>query len=339
MKLQIETNLVGRIRRTRPVVFVILALFAASLVVGIVGNNNRSIVRDFIIANIAHVESGDVIEFGEDEGGYIRGLPLNEDYSYSIKTNSTWVSDYVRLIVPYMYYEGLTSFPAYPMVAAVVPMLGNDSFHVAGRMIPKVASYDIFLNERIILDARWGDKRMALEVLVHELVHGQRGAFIMGGSEALESATSTATMEVLAAMCNYGDDLACRSFWWELENLSRTSLLLALQEKGLLPLYEAWADIFWRDGTEIVAYHKGMRRWAEDPLQLATLRKKYSKIPYDRIVAVMTEGYVLNTMNKQCVQVGATAYAQNQTCMIMGLEFDDVFYKLEFLQFIFKLGD
>ena len=237
------------------------------------------------------------------------------------------MSDYLRLIVPYMGYEKVTPTPYHPKSAGMMPFAGNTSFHVAGRMFPNDEL--ILLNERYLLDQRWSDQRRALTTLVHELVHIQRGAYIEGSSAELESATSMATAEVLAAMCNYGDDLACLAFWNDISGLARSSLMVQLNDLGIGGLYNFWANLAWRDSRETDAYYKSMRYWQENMDELMVIQTKYQIVPWDGIILGVTEGIKLNTGHGVCT-------VHMNGCKIQGMPYDDAWYLLQGLIWILE---
>ena len=215
MKLIFETNVQAYIRSNRSILCrLTILVISLLLLIGLAWllGTFQPLIRDFYIANYAHVRAGDPIPFTEDIAEWTGGFRIDEDniYTFGMESNSIWVANYVRQIVPYMTYEKAIAEGYYPWAANVVPFGNVNSFHVAGRMLP--SDNIIFLNERYFLDDKWNDQRRALETLTHELVHVQRGAFIYGTSAELESATSAATTEILAAMCNYNDVLACKAF-------------------------------------------------------------------------------------------------------------------------------
>lgn len=330
MRLVIETSFLkpflSRNKRTICFFSVYAILIALFLGAAYTFPFAKPILRDFVIANAAYERAGPKIPFTEEVAGYTRGFKLDPDniYAYGIESNMVWMADYIRVIVPYMAYENATPNPIHPWSAGMVPFAGETSFHVAGRMLPN--DNTILLNERYVLDARWSDQRRALTTLVHELVHIQRGAYISGSSAELESATSIATVEVLAAMCNYGDELACASFWHDIESLSRASLIVQLDEYGLLPLYELYSNIFWRDNAEVDAYAKAMRYWDTVPGGLMTIRTKYQLVPWQFILEAVTKGTRLNTQHAVCNQEGR--------CWVNGMSFDDAWYLLQGLTWI-----
>ena len=332
MKIALETtNLIPFLQRNKQnfKFFSVIGIFTALLLgAGLFYDAFQPIIRDFVVANVAHTKAGEKIPFlDNEEEGYTRGFKVDEKsiYTYGIKTNNIWAAEYTRLIIPYMLYEHATPNPIYPDSVGVLPFVGNQSFHVAGRMFPSENS--VLLNERYFLDTRWNDQRRALATLVHELVHIQRGAFIDGESAEFESATSTATAEILAAMCNYGDELACKAFWHDIESLARTSLLLQLNEYGLLNVYETWAKLFWRDYAQQDAYNKSTRYWSNDMEGLMILRSKYNLVPWQNILAGVSKGQLLNTHHPVCS-------AEEFFCKVNGMPFEDTWYLLQGLMWI-----
>lgn len=319
----------GRNKRTIFLFSLYAAFFAFIIGLGLVWSTIQPMVRDFVVANVAEYKAGPKIPFTEEDMGYQRGFKIDENnlYSWGIESNNVWMSDYIRLIVPYMGYEKVNPTPFYPKAAGMTPYLSYQSFHVAGRMYPSADL--ISLNERYILDAKWNDQRRALATLVHELVHIQRGAYTAGESAELESATSMATVEVLAAMCNYMDDLACKAFWNDISGLARSSLMVQLSEYGLGNLYNWWANLAWRDASETDAYYKSMRYWQDDMDALMVIRKKYNLVPWNAVVLGVTEGIPLNTQHVVCA-VGHFG------CKMQGMPYDDTWYLLQGLMWILE---
>ncbi len=346
MRLVFETNVQDYIRwvfkfhrsilgRLVVVVVSVLLLIGAALLF----DTWQPLVRDFYIANYAHVRAGDPIPFTDEITQYTGGFRIDEGnvYTFGMESNSVWVANYVRQIVPYMAYEQAISEGYYPRAANVIPFGNIDSFHVAGRMLPN--DNVVFLNERYFLDGRWNDQRRALETLVHELVHIQRGNFIYGTSAELESTTSAATTEVLAAMCNYEDELACKAFWFEVESLARSSLLVQLHDLGAQHLYELWANTFWRNEAETGSYLKAMRFWSGSPDDLMAIRVKYSLKPWMGIIYGTVYGIPLDTGNPLCILDSSyDSYwaSPAYTCTVIGMPFDDARYLLRNLRWIME---
>ena len=304
----------------------LLSLYLAGLMVmvglALFWSAYKPMIRDFMLANIAHYRAGPVIPFEDDV--YLRGFKIdaNDIYAYGIESNNTWMADQLRLITPYFFYEKVSPQGLYPKAVASVPMYNGESFHVAGRMIPDPEGYIALLNERLFIGNRWNDQRRALEVLVHELVHVQGGNYLYGGSEKLEAATSVATVEVLAALCNYDHEYACEAFWLEIESLSRASLEVALTDMGLGHLYQAWANKFWRDDAQEGAFDKAMRRWNEDPGALMVIRTKYQLVPWKEILEKYPVGGEADT--------GFIIWSmEDLTGLVLGMPFDDIAYLFE----------
>lgn len=323
MRLVLETSLLipflQRNKRTLKFFSTYAILIAMMILGAFIYGTQKPLLRDFYLANIAHLYAGPLQPFEEDEAGYMRGYTIDDQniWAFGIESNNMWVAEYVRKIVPYFSYEQATNQGIYPTSAGVIPLLDMQSFHIGGRMYHETNT--IILNERYFIDERWNDKRRVLGTLVHELAHIQRGAYTDGASEELESATSTATVEILAAMCNYGDPLACSAFWYQIENLSRTSLMLQLDDLGLGNLYEAWANTFWRSVEQTDAYNKSRRFWADRPDELRVIQEKYSQVPWENVIAGVVDGIKLDTKKVLC---GAWS------CGVVGMPFDDAWYLL-----------
>ena len=170
MKFTIETNylkpFLSRNKRTISLFTLYAVLIALFIGAALVQETVQPILRDFYIANMAEFRAGPKIPFTEEDMGYQRGFKIDENntYSFGIESNSIWMADYLRIIVPYFGYEKVTPTPFYPKSAGLLPFMGNTSFHVAGRMFP--GQDVILLNERYLLDDRWNDQRRALTTLV-----------------------------------------------------------------------------------------------------------------------------------------------------------------------------
>ena len=272
------------------------------------------VIRDAVMVVYAHEKAGDKVPFDADNN-------LNKVYesgqTWTIKTNSIWLLEHVTLIAPFMSYEGLINSSNYPVLAAWAPTADSRSLHVLGWAQPEQGF--LFLNERMLNDNRWNDERMALSTFVHELIHLQIGAFSTGTSEELESATSAATVEVLAALCNYGDDLACQSYWSEVEDLAGASLNVRLNENGLGWVYDLFANIFLRDSDREQVVRKSLRFWASHPDELEGIRKRYGQHPWEAHVIPGICGGRLDTRNlgAEKTESGSTRY------YILGMKFDD----------------
>jgi hypothetical protein len=249
--------------------------------------------RDVVIAYVADRNAGEKIPFEPDYMGSETYPTLG---TFEMISNSKWLLENTRMIVPFFSYEGLTWAGRYPRMIYFSPMLESNSFHVLGRYLPPdMGDRDaVILNERLLLKTE-NDERVALATLVHELVHAQGGVFLGWPSESLESATVAGTMEVLASMCNYGDDLACASFWDETNGLAMTSLRVNLAEHKLSFIYDAYARLF-RNDKQQRSYEKSMRYWAGNQDALIEILGKYGRGPWiDHIIPGVC-GKPMNTL-------------------------------------------
>ena len=108
-------------------------------------------------------------------------------------------------------------------------------------------------------------------------------------SAILESNTSAATVEVLAAMCNYGDELACQSFWHELEALSRQALRSRMSEDEWA--YDIFANVFLRTESDERSARKSNRYWAGHKYERDEIIDKYGRSPYeDHVILYLKYG-------------------------------------------------
>jgi hypothetical protein len=198
---------------------------------------------------------------------------------WEIETNSEWLVDYTNAIVPLLVYEKIgVGNGVYPQAVVFTPYTGARSFHVSGSMIPV---YNVVaINERHVLDSFWNDQRETLITLVHELVHVQGGVFVAGASAQLEAHTSAATFEALAAMCNLGDQLACASFWRNVEMTARNDLRARYAAMGRDDLYRNIAAVLWQDKIEEDYTEKKARFWSENYTEFVGLLYKYDTVPW-----------------------------------------------------------
>ncbi len=243
------------------------------------------IMRDATVVVIADRMAGEstpVESLNIDENG---AIPYPIELTWGIETNSLWLVKMTRYIIPYMSYEKLVGTPNTPEIILFAPKLADDSFHLMGTAGLSLIWGDVVvLNERMLYQDEWDAERL-LSVLVHELVHLQGGAFRNGESEDLEAATQAATIEVLAGMCNHGYDLACKTFWAEIEDLAQMSLRTKLKDDNLSWVYELFCNLFIRNRMERQLSRKADRHWQDDPEYLAEIVKKYGAKPWlDHVV-------------------------------------------------------
>lgn len=212
---------------------------------------------------------------------------------FGIETNSKWAIDYTLRIVPLIAYEGIVEDTTYPAAVGFLPFPGDAAYTVWGMAWP--ASSVAFVNWRLATDETIMDEADALGVLVHELIHVQGGIFATGTSEELESATSAATVEVLAAMCNLGDDVACVAFLRDIQSPVRAALIRDLSWYGAEWVYQAYSDIFLRDRTERLIAAKSLRYWSKDPGARVEILSKYGVVPLERYIGPGLRGQTFST--------------------------------------------
>jgi len=260
----------------------LVALAGLYLFISSWGRYLAPVWSSLFVAQYAHIQAGEVIPFPDDII-YTRSYPLER---FGEKTNVDWLADYTRLIVPFFFYEKVVATPAYPIDILFAPNLGGRSFHVGGTTY--LSKNAVILNERYLLDDNWNDQREALSTLVHELTHVQGGDFVPRTGlrpEQYEANTSAATVEILAAMCNYADQLACRSFWFEVEGMARTRLMIQFKAMGLRDdVYQQLANFLWRDDVRERVSRKSLRFWAENSDERWYIITAYSSRPFFLLV-------------------------------------------------------
>jgi len=303
-----------------------------------IGKLDRSpislVFRDLYIASMAHNRAGDPIPFElikEYDGGFGRA-PYRIDYvkgnlicpycSWGIRTNSEWLAEFVRYVVPFYEYEGIAppNQSVYPIQIAFFPLTGDNSFHLLGSAATWYSVVN--LNERMLLKPN-ADLRQIYSTIIHELVHTQRGGFSNDRPNIIEPKTQSATLEVLAAMCNYGDDVACKAFWYEVESWARGSLWVRLRMIGLDDLYQPLANLLWRDADQEAAADKSLRHWFEDEEAehyLWDIIYNYEKYPWEVHVIPGICGQPMDTGQAKFVEVTSKG---DVIFEIIGMLFDD----------------
>lgn len=274
------------------VLMLLLVVLTAGAVVGEVWAWNNTfafqVVRDAVIAVVAHYNAGPDIPI--DIGPYSGSSSQSPEKAWGMLSNSLWLVRQTARIVPQLVYEDVGA-GLYPDTVIFVPYPAYRSLQVAGTMS---CTYEygclVMLNERFLTDPGWDDMRALLATLVHEIIHRQGGLFIDDPnvsdwptkSAHLESKTSAATLEVLAAMCNDRDPLACRAFWVELESMARGDVKYRLRSAPWL--YEGFANLFLRDGQDERAARKRVRYWSGHEEDMYTILLKYQLDPYESFV-------------------------------------------------------
>lgn len=255
-----------------------LVAMLAGAAFGFVRAGGLPVARDMLFAVYAHHMAGEPIPFAPD---YSRARALDRAMTWGVETNSQWLVDKISIIVPYFASERVSDSPAYPLAAMFVPYVAQRSFVVAGSAHcddPEAAM--VILNERVFQDSRWNDEADALHTLVHELFHVQGGVFCSGTSESLESNTEAAAMEVMAAMCNWGDELACKAFWGGIESFARRSLWVQAHSAHADWLFNLWSNVYLRDADEERGARKTDRFWADSIGERYVIAYKYGFLPW-----------------------------------------------------------
>lgn len=284
------------------------------------------IVRDAKIYFKAYNQAGDTIP--------VEGIKYTYDEftdTWGLLSNSEWYLNYTMQVVPLFSYEGLNFDPIYPAVMAFVPRAGDDTVTNLGRTeyAPEFKGELVTINDRYMLSAD-SDMRDLLSTLVHENIHVQKGNFTFTGacgfnyecwakeSVELEAKTTAATLEVLAAMCNLGDDLACSTFWMEVRDFAGTSLNYRLKQYGLEEEWQWFRNHFQRTPKEIARRDKILRYWSQTPEVRENLIYKYSVYPWNDLIVTGMCGNLLNT--------GILSPGEFGKAYILGLKFDDTQY-------------
>lgn len=278
------------------------------------------IMRDSIVAVMANRQK-DSTPISELEIDYLRAGEYNLELTWGIHTNSIWLGDATRLIIPYMSYELVNLAPNYPDFVIFMPQMADSSFHLMGQAGRSFMWGNIVtLNERMLWQDGWDAERL-WSTMVHEFVHIQNGSFRNGASEDLESATVAATLEILAGMCNHNHELSCSAFWAEVEDLAKYSLRTKLHRNGLDWWYEFFCNVFLRDKDERSRVDKANRHWERDQAYLWEIIKKYGAKPWLDHVVPGVQGKGLETGHYDAVTLPCGCRVFRMTKLYM--PFDD----------------
>lgn len=355
----------GWIKRNSPgvlkgqIILVAIATVVAGLVFSMAMSYKLGIpsaVRDVVAAEYAHILAGPRIPVDPKVVDYEEAHILPSADTWSTITNSVWLSDIVRRIVPYFYYDGISTSAnpgrqvaaIYPLVIYFSPMPDQANFHLLGEehmdVVETPFGYErgpvIQLNERMVVgDAT--DMRVLLSTIIHENVHGQGGNFTFSGtcpdpttekaiecwkneSAALESNAQTATLEVLASYCDHQNELACKTFWFEVSNAAASSFQVWTWEHNVPWLYDFLDKHLWLTSGQSVQYDASMRYWAQyDPEGLKEIVSKYGDSVWDKTLKGVTSVWKLPTGNFGLVKISANAAWFQESLMT----FDDVKYQ------------
>jgi hypothetical protein len=253
----------------------------------------RLLIRDVVVTTIAYHKAGEKIILDSDP--------------------STFVMDYSQVILPFFVQENVREMPISPEEITVI--LG-ESGGISGVAIPEHNIIRLTFIEQV-------DVRELLPVIVHELVHLQRGRFLAESPwtdfTSSEANTQAATLEVLAAMCNSGDDLACAAFWNEIGEHSDSVFWFHLEQNGLEEWYQPINELFWVGSSD----------FQSAPIHLSYT---YFQYPWKQIIIPgIIGGESLDTGNTYNHEISDG----NFVCRQLLMPFDDTEYLLGLLdQFI-----
>ena len=199
---------------------------------------------------------------------------------WGMETNSKWLAEYTAKILPFFEYEGIGGGGEFPKAVAFVPFAETTAFVVGGRALRDTEI--VLLNSRYVLIPTWGDDAEILAVLVHELTHLQRGNFIGDNPAEFEAFTEAATAEILAAMCNYGDTLACRAFASAMKSNVVSVLRRDMNLSDSDNLYQIWADLALRHtgmSNALTGHGAFLRLWLNGSTDIGWQRLTTGEVP------------------------------------------------------------
>ncbi|MHC4621878.1 MAG: hypothetical protein ACYTEQ_29420 [Planctomycetota bacterium] len=280
------------------------------------------LLRDVTIATIANHKSGDEMPIEID---YILSGAYPPQNTWAIQTNSLYLGELTRRIVPYFIYEGVLeeATEVYPQMVYVSPQRGYRSFHILGTAGDDV----VMINERFIIEEARLDGRQMLATMVHELTHLQKGKFYGGPPHwefpnVYEANTQAVTIEVLAGMCYHSDEMACNAFWEEIFSYSRGAVRMRLRRYKLESLYEPLSSFLWYDEAMEHRAEKSMRYWnghEDRKRHLYEIVYMYQQAPWDNILVPGILGEPLDTgLEGECADRGGEI-----VCKPMTMPFDD----------------
>jgi len=281
-------------------------------------------IRDVVVASIANHRAGSEIPVQVD---YNLSAFYNPQMTWGIQTNSIYLTELARRIVPYFVYEGVLEEAAenYPEAVYISPQPGYRSFHILGTANGQYKA--VMINERFLIEEARLDGRQILATMVHELTHLQEGKFYGGPPHwelpnVYEANTQSVTIEVLAAMCYHNDEMACKAFWDEIFAYSRGAFRMRLRRWKLENLYEPISSFLWYDKAMENRAEKSMRYWNghEDRRKhLYEIIYMYQQSPWDNIVVPGILGVGLDTgLEGECADRGGDI-----VCKPITMPFDD----------------
>jgi len=307
------------------IVYFIASLLAVS-VVGAVDFRRVAapIARDMTVAWLASRLAGPPVpaEIDMDDNELL--------VTWDTRSNSKAIVHMAYEILPFFAVEGVSDGSHYPSVILVVPLVAEPSFVIAGQAGETPNGPMVRLNERFL-----NDRAGLLATLTHELIHIQGGYFLnppagitgLDRSYFIESRTSTATLEVLAAMCRYGNPVACQAFWGDLESMSRRSLQAKAGRAGLLGLYEWWASAFLRDDEGDLRGEKMDRFWSSRRAEQQQIIERYGELPWEEQVLPGICGKPLITGTLRQIDT----FEGRPVMLVLAMPFDDTREMLGFV--------
>jgi hypothetical protein len=238
-------------------------------------------------------------------------------------TDDLALQQLAKEILPFTGYEHLTAVVKAPTghIQYAYWSTPDMNFHVLGTAAC-IAGTDVTLNARTTNGwSSWFGRPEMMWALTHELIHMQGGPFCTGTSEALESATQIATVEVMSAMVEYGDTRMLLPLLTGLRDMGISALESTMPAAQFEQL---WNSVYASDGPLRKArWDKANRHWAADPLALNDLLTKYYAVPWKAILGGIATGSV-SSVQVLCAST-YSGYAAPTACA-QPLEFDDPAY-------------
>jgi len=313
----------------------------------------RPILRDATIVFVSDKLAGGDIPFttcntndsvclGSEDILYAKSAPTEGGpyLQWGLETNSPWFTRFATNTIAFFDYENITNDPRAPGQIIFIPLFTDSSFHLGGRTD---CDKSIIVNERYLTWEGWNDMRDLYVTTTHELIHNQRGNFCNypkpepgtpGGviwsdwvnkrSQWVETHTSAATTEVLAAMCRYGDKVACRAFWNDINASARGSLYTRLKQNHLGFLFDPFMNLFVRTHDEALRAEKADRFWrmggGDGVQEKDAIVQKYQQFPWEEyILPGVLYGIPLDTGNLDRIIIGNGHIVTT----VLGMPFDD----------------
>jgi len=259
-----------------PAFIALIVLVGATAFVGYLESEYK-LPSQIVFTMIANEKAGDPIPFEMNISG-------DHPFSYFCEYcgyNSLWAAIQASNILPYFAWAGLNEMPIYPSLIGVIPYYGIRSLTIAGYVDSGLIGYMVMLNDRFEYDPSWNDERSALATYVHELIHIQGGRFIGDNPEEFEARTQAASTEILADMCDKGqDEIACKAFWLDMFQYSKAYVMVTLKELNATWFYEWWDKTFLLSKDEIRAHDSNLRFWSKEQETYDYIVRAYQLGPY-----------------------------------------------------------